>query len=150
MVTAIEIETVKRAIRTRLLGDATLNNAPLALNKRIYLDLAPTGSVWPIVTISGMSAIDLMTQNRRHVWQEVNVLVKVTEQFTGVDMNYTLKLIPMAQRVMELLDGYSVVMEGIYVIKLARTNMPPQAPDVVSGVKYAHINQIFMTEAYPV
>lgn len=150
MAGVIEIEHVKRAIRTRLLADATLRNAPIALGGRIYLDLGPSGGLWPVVTISGMSATDLNTLSGVHVWQDVNVLVKVTEQFTGVEMNYTLKLLPIATRIHELLDGYSVVMEGVYVVKLRRISMPPQPPEVAGGIRYAHVNQIFMTEAAPV
>ena len=144
----LEVEQVVKAAYARLAADATLNTT-LALGGRVYRDLAPEGVVFPVVTLAPMSAVDLNTLGGAHVWQDVQLLVKVTERFTGVVPNYSAKLIPLAQRMHLLLDGYTTTVDGVLVVQFRRVSAPPQPPEVQGGVRYVHLNQLFQTEAYP-
>lgn len=149
MVGVIECEIVRRAVRNVLAADSVINT-DLAVGGRIYLDEAPERVVFPVITIALMSAVDLLTVDARHVWQDVDFLVKVTEQFTGVTINYGAKLVPIATRIHEVLDGLTMEVNNVHIVKVRRSSMPPQPPSLVGGARYAYVNQIFRTEAHPI
>jgi hypothetical protein len=147
----LEAERVARLAFQRMRDDPTLNTT-LGLGGRIHRDLAPEGTtatptVYPLVTFSVMSAVDLKTLEGRHVWQDVELLVKVIGEFRGQAVSYG-GLQPLADRIHALLEGYTVQGDGIRLVKLRRRSAPYQPPDVRAGVQHRFLNQLFATEAH--
>jgi hypothetical protein len=138
-------ERLMLAVWSLLAGDAQLNGGASGLGGRIYRDLAPPGTRYPIALLSVASSVDLDSLSGAFVWQDVVVQVKVTGR--GADRT---PYVPLAERVGQLLHGYVVAAEGVVVVKLRRTTSPAQPIEVVSGGEmYAHLNQQFRTEVVP-
>lgn len=135
-------DRVARVLADRLRDDPGL--AALGLGQRVYRDLAPARTAYPLVVFAVMASVDLTTLAGAHVWSDVQVLVKVIGQNAPYET-----LIPPAERVAELLDGYRFEAEGVRAVKLRRISSPPQPPDVESGVLYRYVNQLFETEVAP-
>lgn len=138
-------ERLLRAVHDRLAGDAQLNNPPGGLGGRIFRDLAPPSTAYPVALLSVASSVDLDTLGGVHVWQDVVIQVKVTGR--GADRT---PYVPLAERIAALLQGYAATADGVVVIKLRRTTSPAQPIEVTSGGQmYAHLNQQFRTEVHP-
>lgn len=137
-------ERLARIVAARAKGDATLNTA-LGLGGRIARDLAKAGTAYPLATFSVMASVDLTTRTGVHVWSDVQLLWKVI----GKGASYE-PLVPLAERLAVLFDGYTVEAEGVLVVKLRRTSSPPQPPEVTRGVQFRYLNQLFETEVYPI
>lgn len=137
-------ERLMRSVYGRLVGDAALNG-PLGLGQRVFRDLAPPETSFPLALLSVASSVDMTTLSGVHVWQDVVVQVKLTMR--GADRG---PLVPLAERVAALLDGYGITAEGVVVVKLRRTLSPPQPIETTAGGQmYAHVNQQFRTEVAP-
>jgi hypothetical protein len=140
----IESERVYTAVQNRLRGDATLT-ALLGAGERIHRDLAPQGTATPYLTISLMSAVDAFPAiGMTRLWQDTLVQVKAV----GSGIQSRLLLRDVSDRVDTLLNDHTVEVAGVRVNKLRRESAPPQPPEVVSGVVYPMVNQIYRTKAY--
>jgi hypothetical protein len=145
----LESEQVVALAYQALNADTTLNTT-LAVGGRIHRDAIPEGGTFPAITLQPVAAVDLNTRGGVHIWQNVQLLVKVTDRFTGAAASYVTKLIPIAKRVHVILAELTGTVDGVYVVKLRRINAPPQPPEIRAGVRYATLNQVFETEALPI
>lgn len=143
-----EVDSALDVVMERLLTDTGVGGVSTLTGGRIYRDTFdnPTGPAsYPIVTVSWMAAPTLNTADGTHVWQMCTILTKVTD--TGNDYRLASEI---DRRIIERLEGYGeVVKDGVYVVKLRRTEAPPQPSDFVNGKRYVYYNQLWYTEAEP-
>jgi hypothetical protein len=133
-----------RLVYRRLHDDATLNTA-LGLGGRVWQNVAPPSPVYPHALLSVMSSVDLNTLTGVHVWQDVVVMVKLTDR--GADPE---TILPLAERAAALLEGYTAAAEGVYVVRLRRTVSPPTPIELaLGGERYVHHQQLWRTEVAP-
>ncbi len=140
----IEGERVFSAVWNRLRGDATLLTL-LGAGERVHRDFAPQGTATPYLTISLLSVVDALPAiGTTRLWQDTLVQVKAV----GTGNQSRPFLLAIADRVDTLLDGHAVTVAGVVVNKLRRESAPPQPPDVVGGIVYPMLNQVYRSEAY--
>lgn len=131
-------------LMARALADTVLNT-DLGVGGRIYQQQAPPDTLYPLVTMTVFSSIDVTTLGGRHVWQDVRLLLKVI----GREVYYA-PLVPIAERLAVLFDGYAVASQGVVVARLRRALSPPEPPETAPGGQiYAFVNQLFRSEVWP-
>lgn len=143
----LEAEKVVKAVWQRLSADAALVTA-LGGPGRIWRDLAPQGTLFDRwLTFTVMSSVDTRTLSGRRFWVKVDVLVKIHGRWSTPDVSTTV-LVPAAERVDALIDGYRVVVDGVQIVRFGRERAPYEPPEVVGGVQTRALNQMYATEAY--
>ena len=143
MALLVEAERVVSLAADRAIADATLNTT-LGLGGRIFRDVAPGGAASPFATISVLASVDLTTLAGGHVWSTVQYLWKVAD----LDATYA-ALLPLAERIAALFDGWTVEASGVAVVKWRRVSSPHEPPEVLlGGAVLRTINQLFSSEAH--
>lgn len=137
----IESERVLAAAAQRLQGDATLIALLPAGARGIHESVAPQGTATPFIVLDLPSAVDLNTTGGARVWQ--NTLVSATVRGKGL----TSAIVPIADRVDQLLQGYQVTVNGAVIVKLRRERGFRLPPEVENGVRFPAIYQEYRTEA---
>lgn len=136
----IASERVLKAAYARLAADATLTTL-LGAGNRLHESLAPLNTATPFVVLDVPSAVDLTTANGARVWQDT--LLSATVRGKGL----TSTIVPIADRVDELLQGYAVTVDGVVVVKLRRERGFRLPPELENGVRFPAIYQEYRTEA---
>lgn len=143
-----ELDSTIAAVIERLQSDTGAGGVHTLTGGRIYRDTFanPTGpAAYPIVTVSAIAAPTLNTADGTHVWQMCTIITKVTD--TGIDYRAASAI---NRRIIERLEEYGeVVKDGVYIVKLRRTEAPSQPADWRNGVRYLYYNQLWYTEAEP-
>ena len=139
----VEAERVVALAADRAIADTTLNTT-LGLGGRVYRDVAPNQAASPFATISVLASVDLTTLEGAHVWSDCQYLWKVS----NVDGTYA-ALLPLAERLGALFDGWTASASGVQVIRWRRIGSPHEPPEVLPGGQVARvINQLFSSESY--
>lgn len=129
-------------------GASGVANTSSGCGDRIFQDsyASPTAPpTYPYAIVSWLAAIDLTTADATHVMQTVTILVKITDR--GSDYRRAAQL---AARVAFVLDGHGeIARDGVWIVKLRRSEAPSQPADFVNGQRLIYRNQTFVTEAEP-
>ena len=138
----IESERVLAAVADRLKTDATLAGLLPAGERGVHEAVAPHGTAAPFVVVDVASAVDRNTLSGTRVWQDA--LVTATVRGKGL----TKTILPVADRIDALLQGYGVSLDGVLVVKLRRERGFRLPVEVGSdGTRYPAIYQEYRTEA---
>lgn len=136
----IASERALKAVYQRLAGDATLAGL-LGSGNRIHEAVAPEGTATPFLVLDVAAATDLTAIGGARVWEDT--LVAVTARGKGP----TSAVVPIADRVDALLQGYGIVVDGVEVARLVRATGVRLPPEVDGGVRYPAIYQAYRTQA---
>ena len=146
VLTVNEADGVMDAIVADLKADTGAGGVNTLVSGRIYQDVAPNETpVFPMVTISILAAPNLMTANREHVWQDVQILTSVTDR----SQSYA-NVITINNRLIARLDQYGdVTVSGVYIHKLRPVEVIPRPSEYVNGQRYQYRQIRWETEAEP-
>lgn len=138
----IESERALRAAYQRLAGDTTLTALLPAGAGGIHESVAPENTATPFVVLDVPAATDMGTLDGRRIWS--NTLVSATVRGRGL----TSAIVPIADRIDALLDGYAVTVDGAHVEKLRRERGSRLPVVVENGIRYPAILQVYRSEVY--
>jgi hypothetical protein len=144
--TVNEADGVTDAVIAYLKADTVAGGVNTLVSGRIYQDVAPNETpVYPMVTVSVLAAPNLMTANREHVWQDVQILTTVTDR----SQSYA-SVIAINSRLIARLDQYGdVTVSGVYIHRLRPVEVIPRPSEYVNGQRYQYRQLRWETEAEP-
>lgn len=139
----LEGQTVARFVSDALTADAGAGGVNTLVDGEVHRDRVPEGRSLPAVTIAVIDQADFNAHDGEHVAQDVELDVTVRGDGETYD-----ELDPIARRIFTVLQGLSGVQDGVYVVKLRRTDTRAFMSST-RGKPYSHIVQTFFTEAEP-
>ena len=146
VLTVNEADGVMDAVVAYLKADTGAGGVNTLVAGRIYQDVAPNETpTYPMVLISVLAGTNLMTANREHVWQDVQLLTTVVDR----SQSYA-TVIAINSRLIARLDQYGdVTVSGTYIHKLRPVDVIPRASEYVNGQRYQYRQLRWQSEAEP-
>lgn len=138
----IEAERVKMAIWRRLAGDSALTALLPSGANSIFHSVASLNAALPNVILDIPASTDVNSLDGTRIWANTLASVIVRGRGSGA------ALLPIADRIDALLQGYTVTLDGVLVVQLRRETGGPLPTEVDSGVLYPAYFQQYRTEAH--